>query len=165
MEKITKKEFVYRELLNITPGAMIDTVALSKTTGSTMSYINSICKYAFENEIFCWHETGNYMINGTLPEWPEFKAKITKSYEAYRSTVPSRTDGPRRAYTKKAPKDYKFEENIDNVASIIKVMAKEHTEFKKENAELKDKLKKTIKFARKIKKQRDEFEKAFGDMV
>ena len=82
MENKTKKEVIYDLLKDQDSKEIIDTVALSKKSGSSMAYINSMLKHALELEFLGFHDSGNYMIKN-LPKWTIFKSELTRIAEEY----------------------------------------------------------------------------------
>ena len=164
MENISKKKRIYNVLADMKEGEILDTVAMLKTADSSMAYINSTLKYALELEFLKFHDSGNYMISA-LPTWTVYKEKMTRAADAYRKSLPSY--GGKGGYRKggnKPPKDYKFELNTDNILNVIRQLVEERTAARKELVDTQLKYKKALKFAKKLKKQRDEFEQAFAEI-
>ena len=135
-----------------------------KKADSSMAYINSTLKYALELEFLKFHDSGNYMID-EIPTWTVYKEKMTRAADIYRKSLPSY--GGKGGYRKKGskpPRDYDFELNTDNILNIVKQLIEERTAAQKELEATKLKYNKALKFAKKLKKQRDEFEQAFAEI-
>ena len=147
----TIKEKMWNEFKEMDEGEVINMVNLKKKIGCTLAYISSTCRFALEAGILEFDQNGGYLIK-ELPDYPEFNTRINERYNAYRQGTASysnRGNGtfPRRTRTPKVPEDFKIDEN-----TIINVIKKLINDKK----ELEEKLEKTIKYAKKIKKERDE---------
>ena len=161
MEK-TKKERIYDMFSTYKENEVIDAINMAKTSEATMAYINSTMKYALELDFLKFHDSGNYML-GVLPPWKVYKKKMTEASETYRRSLPSYGGSVKRP-RKSVPKTFNFEASETTIVAIIQKLVTDNKEAKNQLAEMKVKYNKALKFAKKLKQQRDEFEAAFSDI-
>jgi len=151
MGEKTKKEEIWEELKAMEKDTPINMVSLSKKIGCSISYLSSMFRYALESGFLKFHESGNYEIR-KIPNYPKFQKSINAMYKKYRKE----TGGPRgsRPRRKMIPKDFKFEINKDSIVNIIKALIQE-------NKELKEKVKKLLKYSKLLKEKIDQEKETF----
>jgi len=147
----TKKLLIWEQLKKHKKGEVLNMVSLAKEVGCSLAYLSAMFRYALESGFLQFHESGNYEIK-KIPSYLEFQEAINKKYTQYRKST--KTGSPRR---KGVPKDFKFEVNKENILNVVKSLIEE-------NKTLEEKVEKVIKYAKKIKAERDELLESFENI-
>ena len=150
-EEITKKEQIWKELKGKKKGSVINMVQLSKKVGCSLAYLSAMFRYALESDFLQFHDNGNYAIKN-IPNYPDFKEVINKKYTQYRKSTKT---GTPRGRIKTPPKDFKVDE--ETIIGVIKQLIQN-------KKELEEKLEKVVRYARKIKSERDELLESFENV-
>jgi len=152
MEKITKKLLIWEELNKKKKGDILNMIELSRKVDCSVGYLSAMFRYAFENDFLEFHDNGNYVIKN-IPDYSEFQEGINAKYTLYRKST--KIGAPRGKKPKASRKEFVIDEE-----TILKVI-KQIIQSKRE---LEEKLEMVVRYARKIKSERDELLESFENI-